>query len=104
VSEKRFHEMVCGDDVRRVAFTCPGCGWIHSFVVERPQGDEGPIWAWNNDMDEATFSPSLLYRGNGEDRPRCHVFVGDGMVRFLPDTQHALSGITTLVPPWGETH
>jgi len=52
-------------------------------------------------MDKPTFAPSLLCNGH-DPALRCHSFVRDGRIEFLPDCQHALAGQTVELPDWEE--
>lgn len=106
---------------------CPGCGAPHSINVG---ASSGPNWTWNGDPDRPTFAPSVLVRGirrdmtNEEeaqydkdakeltndqlmDHPvyglRCHSFVDQGQMRFLPDCSHQLAGQTVPIPDWPYT-
>ena len=49
--------------------------------------------------EKPTFSPSLLSQG----RVRCHMFVRDGMIQFLGDSEHSLRGQTVEIPDWEES-
>lgn len=70
-----------------------------------------PCWSWNGNVDTPTLKPSLLINGvhrlsdtdydrimagcKVKHQPfRCHTWITDGKVRFLPDTDHGLSGQT----------
>lgn len=80
-------------------FWCPGCEQAHRYAVGT---GEGPRWTFNGDMDKPTFTPSL---GLNMSRPesRCHLFVTDGRIQFLPDSYHKLAGQTVdmvPVPEW----
>lgn len=69
-------------------FYCPGCRSEHSF-------DVGPgAWEFNQDWDNPTFSPSLNLIPEGG---KCHLFVKDGVIEFLNDCQHHLSGQKILM-------
>lgn len=46
-------------------------------------------WHWNGDVDKPTLKPSVLNTRPGF---RCHSFITDGIVDFLRDTTHELSG------------
>lgn len=72
-------------------FWCPGCEEDHGFTVNNPYG--GPTWAWNGDVDNPTFSPSLLCNPNYEPR-RCHLYVREGKIQYLSDCWHELKGQT----------
>lgn len=68
-----------------VVYWCPGCLERHSIRL-RAEGIPRPSWEWNGSVDVPTFSPSVHYVG------RCHHFVKDGYIDFLPDCSHALAG------------
>ena len=60
-----------------------------------------PVWDWNGDVYNPTFSPSILTRLPwGEDRReiRNHVFVKNGMIRYLGDCNHELAGKSVELP------
>lgn len=93
----------------RFLFWCPGCGEAHMV---------GPSWTFNGNGDKPTFSPSVLVTGvqakhdgdgkwtgdwvvgaDGQPLPqRCHSFINDGRIQFLPDCTHALAGQTVELP------
>jgi hypothetical protein len=106
----------CREPGDSVSFRCPGCGEIHVVIVK---GIVNPVWEFNGDFDNPTFSPSLLMRcgckaphhkhgdncwctWNAEhpDDPApfscycCHSFVNNGMIQFLSDSTHHLAGQT----------
>lgn len=108
----KIHDLPDG----RHAFRCPGCGDVHAL---------NNTWAFNNDYDKPTFSPSVLvtcghyvngytkehcwctYNAEHPDDPgpicyRCHSFVKDGKIQFLPDCTHELAGQTVEIPEWDE--
>lgn len=80
-------------------FWCPGCQCHHTFNVGR---ERHPVWTFDGNMETPTFSPSLHYVG------RCHLFLREGKLQFLPDCNHKLAGQTVdlpEIPPehrWGE--
>jgi hypothetical protein len=96
-----------------ILFYCPGCGYPHNVVpkdesVLPPHAPEshqgyrspnGPRWVWNGDKESPTFTPSILCQAD----ERCHSYVTDGKIRYLPDSTHALSGQTIDIPEfqWG---
>jgi len=91
-------------------FWCPGCDDAHKVNI----GDgPGPRWGWNGSADKPTFSPSVLvtYPANPEasdefkqwrTERRCHSFVVDGNIQFLPDCTHPLAGKTVPLPAFNE--
>lgn len=85
-------------------FKCPGCDTLHSIDTN------GPIkWGWNGSLERPTITPSVLcwlVHNADEDEEerkyvdsrRCHSFVTDGRIQFLPDCGHALAGQTVDLP------
>lgn len=93
---------------RALCWWCPGCEEQHVVSIDGPlrpgEANCGP-WSWNGDAERPTFSPSVNVRAAGWDpldphhaKGRCHLFVEDGMLRFLGDCQHALVGQTVPMP------
>jgi hypothetical protein len=85
------------DDGKRVAISCPGCGFDHEVVIDGSRG-----WTWNGDFDRPTIKPSILVRWDfGEKREKkvCHSFVTDGRIKFLGDCTHGMAGQTVDLPP-----
>ena len=83
-----------------IFFECPGCGVPHG--INCGQGT-GPAWSWDGDVNEPTFSPSILVsftRGVERENVVCHSFVVDGEIRFLNDCTHHLSGKIVNIPEW----
>lgn len=93
-----------------VAFYCPGCKFLH-YIPTAPD-----TWAFNNDYDKPTFSPSIKVEGvepltDAECEkvlqgvlipPRsftCHSYVREGIVQFLSDCSHSLVGTTVNLEP-----
>lgn len=73
-----------------LVFHCPGCRELHGIWVDKPNPITGGLWRWNGSMDKPTVSPSLLLPAN----PRCHAWIRDGLIEFLPDCDHPLAGQT----------
>ena len=70
-------------------FYCPGCKCNHSYRIK----GKDPVWSWNGDTDKPTFSPSLMvWRSRPE--IRCHLYVENGMIRYLGDCHHELASKT----------
>ncbi len=72
-------------------FFCPGCGCAHQCDTR---------WTFNGDREKPTFRNSVLIHAHPPSRPRCHSYVTDGRIQFLPDSTHALSGKTVDLPDW----
>jgi len=91
----------------RWLFYCPGCEGMHSYVTQNAEGQKGPVWGFNRDEENPTFTPSL--RINASFKPedlypntavhRCHLFLTNGQLRYLNDCTHALAGKTVPLPP-----
>lgn len=95
-------ELVTGKDnfvIIGYCFWCPGCKMVHKFKVE---GDVR--WQYNGNIDSPTFHPSLLCTWPPTSN-RCHLFLRDGMIQFLNDCTHDLSGKTVPLGEfkWSET-
>lgn len=61
---------------------CPGCQSNHLYDGR---------WTFSGSLDRPTFRASYLVPG-GDGRARCHSYVTDGWIEFLPDSTHALAG------------
>lgn len=93
-----------------LGFICPGCKCRH-FVNDNqtqiPNLPHNHIWTFNGDFDKPTIRDSVLTR-NYQFNPntkkhdleveRCHSYVTNGMIQFLPDCQHSLAGQTVELP------
>jgi hypothetical protein len=77
---------------RELGFWCPGCQSAHWVPTAGERA-----WTWNGSLDSPTLSPSIL-RYEMPTSPRCHSFLKDGKIQFLPDCQHALAGTTVDAP------
>lgn len=72
-------------------FWCPGCDIAHGV---------NSTWAFNEDYEKPTFSPSVLATGSEWEGKRCHSFVNQGRIQFLTDSTHDLAGQTVAIPAW----
>lgn len=101
----------------RYSFFCPGCGHDHVYYTN-PEGNK-PRWTFNGDLNNPSFSPSLLNRWGKEADPnwkepddtegpngnwsgRCHLFVTNGKIQYCGDCTHQLSGQTIDLPDINE--
>jgi len=80
----------------RISWWCPGCEGRHVVPVT---GENK--WGWNGSLSQPTLSPSVLVYAHARspewgagNQPRCHAFMRDGKIMFLPDCEHLLSGQT----------
>ncbi len=87
-----------------VWFWCNGCDTHHRYQTKRDDGvTDGPLWKFNGDLDNPTFSPSLRCNGSpGVADPErgvhlCHLYLRNGQVQYLNDCTHALAGMTVPV-------
>ncbi len=87
----KFFEQI---EEKTFAFYCPGCKGLHHI-------NKG--WSLTGSDDAPTIRPSVLVNGNPKylnpSIPRCHLFVTDGEIQFLPDCNHALVGMTIPMVP-----
>lgn len=69
------------------AITCLACGCGHMLKN----------WKFNGDLENPTFSPSLLVTGYlNEKQPNgvCHSYITDGNIQYLSDSTHEYAGKT----------
>lgn len=60
-----------------------------------------PVWEWNGDVNNPTFTPSILTRlpwGSAQYEIVNHVFVRDGKIQYLGDCTHAYRNQTIDLP------
>lgn len=93
------------DDV--LAHWCPGCRTYHRIWVNKL--DNKPVWDWNGNVEDPTFSPSIKIStfipsisGNNFspmiEYVRCHYSISNGIIIYYPDCEHELSGRSILLP------
>lgn len=92
---------------------CEGCKSIHQLNISN---DSIPRWNFNGNLDEPTFTPSLLCKTGhyvqGQLQPPncrfcndpdfddyrsctvCHTFITNGKIQYLSDCTHDLAGKT----------
>ena len=115
MAKVRFHTQPEG--VEEYEFICLGCGGeyprrIHTLEPTEPydwgnrgfphfvqtKGRVDACWKFNGDIFKPTFTPSLLTRIQYTDPNKqdyvCHLFIRDGMLDYLPDCTHPLTGKT----------
>ena len=86
-------------------FLCPGCGHLHTFATKSPQKN-GAKWSFNGDVNNPTFSPSMLVRaeyGEGYKPFVCHSFVRNGEIQLLGDCTHDNKNKTMELPDLDES-
>lgn len=77
-------------------FWCPACKHSHWF---RTGAAERPNWTWNGDYEKPTVKPSIDVASR-DPKWRCHFFLEDGILKYQPDSHHALAGTQVPLPPW----
>lgn len=95
----------------RFLFECPGCNHPHLYFVKSPHWlKDSQGWFFNGDIENPTFTPSLLNRWGKHADPNyiesgfenesgiCHLFVTNGMIEYCGDCTHELSGQTIPLP------
>ncbi len=80
---------------------CPGCKGAHYIRTKspRPASGENPVWTFNGNVDQPTFSPSIRIPADPKAPTVCHYHVIEGMISYCPDSPHALSGKKLPLPP-----
>lgn len=73
-------------------YYCPGCKSHHVVHTQDPRPDNGAKWVLTGDEDIPTIRPSI-HVGVGSNHT-CHHWITDGMLSYLPDSTHPLSGST----------
>lgn len=67
-------------------FWCVGCKCVHGF---------NRTWKFNGNFKAPTVTPSLLTQWNDtEGEHKCHLFIENGSLQYLPDSTHELAGQT----------
>lgn len=89
-------------------FKCPGCGHKHQYATQGSdyvKNNPGRGWEFNGDVNNPTFTPSLLNTwawGPERIAHRCHLFVRNGNVEFCSDCSHDKAGQTIALPELDE--
>lgn len=75
---------------------CPGCGEVHFLrTVQTDQANPKPLWTFDGNMKEPTFSPSVKRDAVHVDPPSvCHFFLTAGRFNFQSDSTHHLAGVS----------
>lgn len=87
-----------GDGIKYAVMYIPG---YDELVMIQVAAENGPVWHWNGDIYDPTFSPSILSRFPYDMErkvKRNHVFVRAGKIQYLPDCSHDLAGKTIELP------
>lgn len=82
----------CAKHGRTLLFWCPGCKCLHTAEIEK-RNPFGGLWTWDGNVDKPTLTPSMNLPG------RCHFYLREGQMVYLPDSTHALAGQTVPLPP-----
>lgn len=83
------------EQATHVTLRMPGpTGLLTLPVIRGGTRDGTGCWTWNGSTDAPTLRPSVLTRASNW---RCHSWVNDGAVQFLPDCTHDLAGMTVAL-------
>lgn len=76
---------------RHLSIWCQGCKDLHVIPVDGTRG-----WTWNGDRVNPTVTPSLLsdHVSDSGQTVRCHLFITNGNLVFLDDSEHEFKGQT----------
>jgi hypothetical protein len=66
-------------------------------------------WEFNGDIEEATFSPSIMVTwaggyGSNHEKRVCHYFITNGIIRFCSDSTHELAEKSMPLPELPEEY
>lgn len=100
---KKLYQHVKG----MIGFHCPACNQMH-FYYTKEYEHSGPKWDFNGDVNNPTFSPSLLCstsiprneaeKSNPVWYTQCHLFITNGQILYCTDCPHELAGQTIPIP------
>lgn len=96
---KKLTEVRSNGVLTGYTFLCPGCKRPHYCTIKPHSNQLGASWDFNGDIENPTFSPSVLQKIEWTNRPErpveiCHSFVRNGKIEFLGDCTHELAGKT----------
>lgn len=84
---KKFRSIAGGE----IAFWCPGCDQAHTVRIPPTEN----AWGFNGNLEKPTFTPSISIF---QPPVRCHSYIQDGMIQYLTDCSHKLSGMSVELP------
>ena len=96
------HYVECSvEEATHVTIKLPGpTGKVILPVILHGTRDGTNCWSWNGNVELPTLKPSLLTEGVRENtKYKCHSWINDGNVRFLPDCSHEFVGQTVELLP-----
>lgn len=79
--------------VEYYSFYCYGCKHEHNYAIYA----DGTQWHFNGDIENPTFTPSLLNRNIDKDGnviSVCHLFITNGQIVYCGDCTHEMAGKT----------
>ena len=59
-------------------------------VILKGKREGTNCWSWNGDTEKPTLKPSVLVYGSNNSKS--HSFINNGIVKYLKDSTHNLSG------------
>ena len=98
------------EEISGYRFRCPGCGDEHGVMIKPYANWNGQSWTFDGDDKNPTFHPSIKETvgpfpedaqvpGLNADRSLvCHFTVRAGIITFLADCTHKLSGQSMELP------
>lgn len=99
-----------GYTVGGLAHWCPACESMHQFALDG-KNSSGAQWTWDGQIENPTFTPSMLITINAASHPNhlvgeptdvCHYFLRRGVIEYLADCTHGLKGQRVVLPPLPE--
>lgn len=103
VLSKKLYQHVNG----MIGFHCPACDQMHFYRTKEFEFP-GPKWDFNGNVENPTFSPSLLVLTNAPrneeekinrvEYTQCHLFITNGQILYCTDCPHELAGQSIPLP------
>lgn len=73
---------------------CPGCGATHEIDIHA-QNRDGKIVGWDGDLRRPSFGEAVQH---DTDRGRCEYLIRAGVIYFLNNCWHPMSGKSITLP------
>lgn len=94
-------KLLQSQDKERLYWYCPSCDMLHpANLVKKDPTDH--VWKWDGNKEQPTFSPSFLTsmgkRSSDGVQRVCHVFVRQGTIQYLSDSNVSFSSVTVQLP------
>lgn len=83
-------------------FCCPGCALMNHndglHILPVNAHIKSPSWAWNEDLERPTLTPSILTTTGKDLELRCHSYLVLGEFQYLSDCTHELVNQRVPIP------